>query len=134
MDRESNSPESLSDLHRIASAACRPRPWPKTFRDAFCDSYRCAPERFEQALFWRALHRVAVPVAALVYWLKPDFFKEDLEAIRELGGARDADAFNHDVNLFYARNLRHGGFLRRTLDLRISGKRLIRIRNGVIRS
>ena len=109
-----------------------PEDWAETFAEAYCRRFRCSRESYPRNFFWRALQWRARPFAFLVLRLRPDWFREDFEVIAELAGARNHEVFKHDVNLFHARNLRHGGFLRRVLGWRISGKRLLRIKNHVL--
>ena len=102
--------------------------WPTNFKTAFCSTYRCGPEDFEAAVFRRALFRHALLVAWWCRWRKPDFFREDLDFIHEVGALTDPDLFRQEVNYFYGRNLRDKGWLRTLLRIRVSGKRLMRIR------
>ena len=81
------------------------------------------------AVFWACVYRHALPLAWFIHLLAPRFFKEDFELIREVALARDHETFRYDVNLFYSRNLRHGGFLRRTLLIRVSIHRLMRLKS-----
>ena len=108
--------------------------WPKPFREAFCERFGCDTSSYERKMFWRCLYRHAVPFAALIYRINPGFFKEDFDAIREMGLAVNSAMFNHDVNLFYGRIQRHAGFLRGSLHLRASGHRMLRMKREIIRS
>lgn len=102
--------------------------WPTDFKTAYCQRFHCDSNRFEQSVFRRALFRHALPVAWLLRLRNPDFFREDLDFIHEVGALQDPDLFRQEVNYFYGRNLRDRGWLRTLLRIRVSGKRLMRIR------
>ncbi len=102
--------------------------WPTNFKSAFCRAFGCRPEDYEPAVFRRALFRHALPFAWWLRWRDPEFFREDLDFIHEVGGLTDPDLFRQEVNYFYGRNLRDRGWLRTLLRIRVSGKRLMRLR------
>jgi hypothetical protein len=107
---------------------------PKTFKAAFCEHFRCPPERYEESLFWRALFRHAVPLAFLARRFDPEFFHEDRDLIREVGAMTSQEIFRHEINYFYGRNLRDKSWLRSTLRIRISGNRMIRLWRTLMQS
>ncbi len=106
-------------------------PWTKTFREAFCARFACAAENYERRVFWRALHRRCLPLAALIYALAPRYFELDLQAIRQLGLATSSAEFRAEIDSFRSdyRMSRH--WLKNSLRLRISGKRLMGILTDV---
>lgn len=108
--------------------------WPKGFKEAFCERYRCSPEMYERRVFWRSLYRHAVPLAALIYWLKPEFFKEDFDLIRELDRMNNPEIFRSELNFFYGRNMRDRNWIRRTFYIRLSAKRILKLKNELFRS
>ena len=57
------------------------------FRDAFCTRYRCADSDFERMFFRRALYRHAFPLAVVIRWCLPRFFRADTEFIQWVGRA-----------------------------------------------
>ena len=101
--------------------------WPRSFQEAFCDQTGCSPEEFEIRVFWRCLHRRALPLSALIYRANRSFFELDFRTIRQLGVAKSFEEFGEEVNSFRSDNRRHGGFLRRRLRVRISGRRLMKL-------
>ena len=101
--------------------------WPKSFRELFCETHGCPPEAFESRVFWRCLHRRSLPVSALLYRVKPSLFEADFRTIRQLGVAKSFEEFGQEVNSFRSDNRRHGGLLRRTLRVRVSGRRLMKL-------
>jgi hypothetical protein len=81
--------------------------WPQTFKEAFCQRFRCSPERYETAVFWRAPFRHALPLAWCIGQIAPDFFADDLELIREVGPMTNPELFKSEVNYSRSCVLRH---------------------------
>jgi hypothetical protein len=102
--------------------------WPTTFRQAFCKRYHCPPEHYESRAFRRSLFLHALPFAALLQRFDPAFFREDYDLIREVGPMTDPELFRSEINYFYGRNLRHKGWIRSLFRMRVSGNRLIRLK------
>jgi hypothetical protein len=92
------------------------------------------PEQYEQRVFWRCLHRHALPLAALIRWVDPDVFQQDFDFIREIGSVQDAKVFQVEVDRFYGSNVRDKSWIRGIFRIRISGKRLMRLKRRVFRS
>ena len=90
--------------------------------------WECDEPAYVRRAFWRALPRVALPVAVVVWLLRRDFFTRDFELIRELGLTRDAVDFHFLIEQFRDEVLRTGGWMRRLLRLRVSGRRLLQLR------
>lgn len=107
--------------------------WPKIFRERFCEVFRCDASTFEERVFWRCLHRHSLPVAAFLFKRDPEFFKEDFDFIREIGTIKDPRVFTNELNRFHGRNVREKSFLRGSLSVRVSAKRLIRLKNQIYR-
>lgn len=107
--------------------------WTKTFRERFCEVFRCEPAAFEERVFWRTLHRHSIPLAAWLYKRDPDFFREDFDFIREIGSIKDPRVFTTELNRFHGRNVREKSWLRGSLSVRVSAKRLIRVKNQIFR-
>ena len=105
--------------------------WEKTFRELYSDRFGCPAEVFETRVFWRTLHRRSLPLALLVYLFDRDFFRLDLLAIRQLGVTQSAREFRAEVDLFCSEYRMQRSFLRKTLRLRISGRRLMQVLNQV---
>lgn len=102
--------------------------WKRPFREAFCLRFDFPPDRYETALFWRSLHRHALLPALLLYRRRPEFFEEDFALVREVASARDNKLFVNELNFFYGRNLRDKNWVRKTFAIRISAKRLLRLK------
>ena len=97
------------------------------FKAAFCARFRCRPEAFETRLLRECLPPYARPLALLVRLRDPDFFDYDRKFLRSLGPLRSTEELE-----LYAEVLRENaplriGFLRETLHLRISTRRLRRL-------
>ena len=107
------------------------RYWSATFRERFCDIYKCAPGEFEEKVFWRTLHYHAYIPARWFYRRDPAIFKEDIDFIHEIGGVRDPLIFKSELNRYHGRNVREKGWLRGTFHVRVSGKRMIRLKNKI---
>ncbi len=100
----------------------------RTFRQLFCEKYRCAPEAYDRKVFWRCLYRPTFPFAGLLYLVYPDFFTEDFKVIRLVGHTTTFKEFKTEIDIFY-HNIRHsGGWLQHDFRIRISGSRLIALR------
>ncbi|PAW86287.1 MAG: hypothetical protein B9S33_08430 [Pedosphaera sp. Tous-C6FEB] len=88
-----------------------------------CDEPACL-----RRIFWRAMPRVALPLASVVWLVRREFFAPDLALIRELGQTRDVIEFNVLIEQFRDEMLKTGGWARNGLRLRVSGRRLRRLR------
>ena len=97
-----------------------------TFAEKFCADVRVTPDRYEAALFWRCLHRRALPFAGLIRWLAPAYFEPDLELIRGVGRLTSADDLDAELDDFYSHRGNHG-FARRRLRIRLSIGRLSKL-------
>jgi hypothetical protein len=107
------------------------RNWRSTFRERFCEFYKCGPEQFEQKVFWRTMHRHAYFLARFWYGRDPAIFKEDFDFIHEIGGVRDPLIFKSELNRYHGRNVREKGWIRGAFHVRVSGKRMIRLKNKI---
>lgn len=101
--------------------------WPKSFQEAFCERFRCEPERFvsvalRKSLPWRV--RLLRPLFTLLY---PDYFRLDFELMEMVGGARSWSEVNAALGAFSSNNRLRGGFYRNTLKVRASGRRVSRL-------
>ena len=100
---------------------------PKTFQQLYCERHGCAPEEFENKVFWSCLYPHAVPLAALLRWLDRDFFQRDFEYLRVIGLATDPNEFCGEVEALRFASLLNDGALRRLLRLRVSTERLMKL-------
>jgi hypothetical protein len=114
----------------MESNSCNPcdERWPSTFQETFCQRYRCSADQYLTKAFRRCLFLHALPLASLIQRLDPAFFSEDYDLIREVGPMTDPDLFRNEINYFYGRNLRHKSWIRSLFRFRVSGNRLIRLK------
>jgi hypothetical protein len=101
--------------------------WNKSFQEAFCEHYRCPPERYKRvatrkALPWRV--RLLRPLIMLVH---PSHFRLDFEFLEQVGQARSWPECNAALSAFSSNNRLRGGFYRNSLKLRASGRRVSRL-------
>jgi len=109
------------------------RHWKATFRERFCERFKCAPAKFEEAVFFRCLNRHAWLFARLLFRRDRSIFREDLDFIHELGGIRDPLIFKNEVNRYHGRNVRERGWIRGAFGIRVSGKRVMKLKNRLFR-
>lgn len=98
------------------------------FREQAMAQWECDEPAYLRRVFWRALPRVTLPLAALAWLLRGEFFARDFALIRELGQTRDATEFFILIEQFRDETRRSGGWARNVLRLRVSGRRLRRLR------
>ena len=96
------------------------------FRQLFCEATGCKPADFESRMFSTCLFRHAIPFLWLIR-NKQQFFREDLEMLRDIASAHNTPEVISELNRFYGRNRRDNGFLRTRLFFRVSGKRVLQI-------
>lgn len=101
---------------------------PGSFRRVFCAWFGCPLEDYERRAFRYGLLRHAVPLAWLIYRLRPEFFVEDMDFIREIGRTTDPKMFINELNYFYGRNVREKSWLRKYFGIRVSSDRLLKLR------
>ena len=104
------------------------------FKTVFCEHFGCSAESFLPELFSRSLDPGWRPLAAVLRRAWPAFFARDLLYLERLGAARNwsdvvslANGIRSDEDL-------NRGFLRRALHLRISGARIMKLREEITRA
>jgi hypothetical protein len=104
-----------------------------SFRSRFCKFFKCPEDRFEQAILLKVLHRRSLLLGWLLSRIYPDYFQTDYRILHQIGSVTTRNNL-----LAEARDIRHDyqrlndfGFLRRFLNLRISGQRLLAVANEV---
>ncbi len=90
--------------------------------------WECDERAYVRRVFWRALPRRSLPLATLLWLVHREFYARDFALIRELGQTRDATEFHILIEQFRDEVIRSGGWLRNALQLRVSGRRLRRLR------
>lgn len=101
--------------------------WSKSFKDAYCERYRCAPGRFVIRVFKGGLYRRARLLGPLVMLINRRFFRLDIDLINEVGATRSWSDFNFVISNHVQSSQLRSGFLRNGLKLRVSCHRLKRM-------
>jgi len=122
-----------SDSQKIAHPKKDSGIWKKCFKEAFCETFACPPESYESKVFWRSIYPHALPVALLLSYFRPHFFDDDYELIRHVANVTHPGVFSTEMNFFHGRSIRHRSWWRRTLLIRISGQRMIDLKNRIFR-
>ena len=99
--------------------------WASNFREAFCRRFQCPQEEFEKRVFWRSLYRRSLPLAWALFAIRRRYFELDFRTIRQLGICRNAAEFRSELDSYRMEYRMERGFLRNTLRVRVSGKRLM---------
>lgn len=102
------------------------------FRQMFCQRFQLAPEQFEERLFSMCLFRHSVPAVHLLRRWKPEMFREDYDLVRDLATTRCRGEVVTELNRFFGRNRRVGGFWRNFCLCRVSGKRVLQLYRGLM--
>lgn len=103
------------------------------FRQLFCQRYDLEPEQFEENLFRRCLFRHSIPIVPILLRWKPGMFREDFDLVRELASTRCRGEVVTELNRFFGRNRREGGFWRNVCLCRVSGKRVLELYRSLAR-
>jgi hypothetical protein len=112
--------------HPFAQAKSEPTSVPVDidFRAAFCERYRCSMEDFDRRVFWKCLYRHALPLAAFLCWTNREFFQPDIDLIHSLASTTTFSEVRAEASFIRHDQRMQSGFLRGTLRIRISGRRL----------
>lgn len=92
----------------------------KTLAERYCERYRCPPAKFRWQVFWRVVHRRAIPL--LPFLLLTGVLDRDFELITACGRARSMRQVNEELEDFRYTGCRRGFAWR--LKLRVSTRRL----------
>ena len=92
--------------------------------ELICQRFGWPKEQFLEKAFWRCLPKFAVPFAAILWPWRTRVFARDFEALRDVAAATTTLEIN-----FAANSLRHDprfnpSFIRDSLGIRVSGRRL----------
>ena len=104
----------------------RYQPPQRTFEELWRNNHQGGDSHFETVMFWQGLYFHALPLASILVRYNPQFFREDLEFLRDVKNAHSTEEVIGELNRFYGRNVREKSFLRRRLFIRISGSRVLR--------
>ncbi len=93
------------------------------FREIYCEQHRCTPAQFSRKVFWACLYHHAKIVAPLLLLVNYDFFSADRTLISSAAEATNMKRIRDDVREFFWDST-NSGWLRRRLNIRMSGQRL----------
>ncbi len=97
------------------------------FQELFCRRFGCPPSEYEQRAFRECLYVHAKVLAPLLRKMNAELFKPDLSFLHYLGEATDLREVRADMADFQDANSRRGGFWRRSLRIRVSGRKAGRL-------
>ena len=98
-------------------------------RDAFCQHFRCAPEQFDRKVFFRTLHPFRGLLALPIWWFNRQIFAVDLDLVQAFGQSRSKEEGSTLLQEFHNSNKIEGSFRRGLLKIRVSGTRVIQLRD-----
>jgi len=98
----------------------------KTFEDKFCEANACKSADFSRKVFWRCLHRHAVPLAPFILAFYPNYFAGDRELIAALRKTERMNDVWEEVRLYFVSS-HYRGWWRTKANVRISARRLIEL-------
>ena len=98
----------------------------RTFEEIYCERHNCSPKEFSRRLFWKCLHRRAVPIAPVILLVNWDYFFPDRDLISQVRRSEKLNQVWEELREYFI-HPNHQGFLRRRLNIRLSGRRLINI-------
>ena len=102
------------------------------FKTAYCARFEYPHENFEKRVFWKAIHPEVKPVAFLINYLWPGFFRIDIDCIRSVAAAQSKREVGAIINSLHYNPAFKRGFFRGFLRVRISGRRLTRLAAKVL--
>ena len=98
----------------------------KTFVEIYCAEQRCAPRTFAWRVFWRCLHRCALPIAPLALVLFPHHFAPDWELLRAAARCASLRQLDEEIRDFVADSANRSWW-RRVARVRLSTQRVRRL-------
>ena len=96
-----------------------------TFKEVYCENYSCPPEHFGRQVFMKTLYPQARPLA-LFGGYRSARFARDRVLVDYCGTLRSFKEVEAEIKE-YTQLGENRRFLRRTLRLRVSGRRLARL-------
>ena len=102
------------------------------FRDAFCRRFGCAPTNFEKAILRRCFPPIVRPLGTILLTLRPEMFRRELTMLARLAASPSESALRGELEGYVYENERDKPFRVRTLGLRLSRRRFVRIYRNVM--
>lgn len=106
----------------------------QSYKAAFCQKAGCAPDRFPEEVFRRCLYPHAVPLAFLMGRLSSRVFSEDRKAIEQFGLSSSVGEVRNVIEDLRYVNHTNKSWLRTTLKIRVSGRRLFMLAEKLSKS
>ena len=94
-----------------------------TLAERYRARHRCAPDEVQREIFWRTLHRHALPLAPL---LGARYFESDRSLIDACARATSLEQVRDEIHI-HPLHTHHGRWLHRHARIRISTLRLQRL-------
>ena len=101
-----------------------------SFGDLFCETNKCSREEFGEKVFWFCLYPQALLLARLIWRLNRAYFRPDVEFIEQVRNLTSSNAVREELNRFRYYH-RATGFFRGYLKVRISGKQVLNLADGL---
>ena len=101
-----------------------------SFGDLFCETNKCSPDEFCEKVFWFCLYPQALLLARLIWRLNRAYFRPDVEFIEQVRNLTSSNAVREELNRFRYYH-RATGFFRGYLKVRISGKQVLNLADGL---
>jgi hypothetical protein len=97
-----------------------------TFEERFCAAHGCTPKDFSRKIFWKCLHRHAIPLAPFILLFHADYFSPDFELICDLRRAVKMNDVWEEIRQYFV-SPRYQNWWRSHANVRISARRLIEL-------
>ena len=101
-----------------------------SFGDLFCETNKCSPDEFCEKVFWFCLYPQALLLARLIWRLNRAYFRPDVEFIEQVRNLTSSTEVREELNRFRYYH-RATGLLRGYLKVRISGKHVLNLADGL---
>ena len=107
-------------------------PGQESLRNAYARLHGGPPEAFERRMFVRCVPPSYRPLAFVLIRLAPDWFKLDLEVLEDIGRSTRLDEVRELCGDFKVGVRHRPSFIRDTLGLRTSGRRVFAIAQQIL--
>ena len=101
------------------------------FKTAFCEHFGCSQETFLAEFFWKSLDPGWRPIAFGLRRVWPGYFASDLRYLERIGEATGWHEVNSLANGIRSEETLNRGLLRKFLHFRISGSRVMNVREEI---
>ena len=101
----------------------------QSFRQVYCDSRRVVTDRFEITFLKEVLYPLGKPLSLTFLALRPSIFSHELALINAMGQVDEFDSFASRRNVLIDYTLYQLAPWRKTVGLRVSGRKLLDIGN-----